>query len=170
MRQNGHKVKLDWVGVIKVALKSIVVCYVDTAVCQLEDPHVGSYCRSCRHACIVRTPLNRIVCGANLTSAVLDLDEGHCGRPLYWGAPIRAESPIVRPDTHPLRCQYHDTIVSIDSLPLGRALLILPLCLVSPWYFCIFFHGTPLFLLRKWGPIHNSSETAIKLILQLLEL
>ena len=46
----------------------------------------------------------------------------HCGRPLYRGAAIRAESPIVSADTHPLRCRYHDTIVSIDSSPLGCAL------------------------------------------------
>ena len=46
----------------------------------------------------------------------------HCGSPLYRGAAIRAESPIVSADTHPLRCRYHDTIVSIDSSPLGRAL------------------------------------------------
>ena len=80
-----------------------VLCYVDTAVCQLEDPHVGSYCRSCRHACIVSTWMR------------------HCGSPLYRGAAIRAESPIVSADTHPLPCcRYHDTIVSIDSQPLGR--------------------------------------------------
>ena len=58
-----------------------MLCYVDTAVCQLEDPHVGSYCRSCRHACIVSPPLKRIV----TSTAVLDLDEArlHGGRPLY---------------------------------------------------------------------------------------